>query len=354
MPLCHGLAVTKLDDIFARGFAALESGDLDEARAATAAAIEVGADEDDARRRYFEFMIPWLDEATEDDEIDELLAELGDLPEQATKLANPVAAGRIVLDLADILIDLDEIDEAELALRSLGERKDLQLDDAADALVMRAHISMEVHEDIDEALALLDQVDPSMHERLGYISLRAAVLVELDRADEAIELLRKAITREDDTELHYQLGAMLRQHGDDDEATKHLLLVRERDLVAHEVPLGAVLPRDEVEDLRRHLEDVLDTLPEPVMAKLASAAIQVERWTSEDMVRAGADPRTTLAFEGQPATDDEDDGQVDTIIVYRDAIVAQIDSDDDIPGVLALSLVEEVDRFFDLELFPGD
>ena len=108
---------------------------------------------------------------------------------------------------------------------------------------------------------------------------------------------------------------------------------------------------DEVEDLRRRVEDVLDTLPDAVMAKVASASIRVERWVSESEIRVGVDPRAPLAFVGEPGDDGE--GQVDAIIVYRDALVAQIEDDDEIFDIITLGLVEEFGRFFDLELIPG-
>ncbi|PRQ04891.1 hypothetical protein ENSA5_04690 [Enhygromyxa salina] len=346
--------MTKLASIFGRGYAALEAEDLDSVQAAMAAAIEGGADENDARLRYLEFMSGWLDEGTTEEDIQELFDGAGDLLDSALELGDAVEAARIVLDLADILVSLGDADDAEQALQALSERDDLSPEAASEARLLRAQVLLDFHQDAEEALVALDGVHPGLHEDGGYVSLRAAVLAELERVDEAVELLEQAIARDDDTELRYQLGIMLREAGTHEAALDQLLTVRARDLATHEVDAARPVPADEAEDLRRHLEDMLDTLPEPVINRVAAAAIRVERWPSEAAVRDGCDPRTALAFEGQPAGDgDDDEGQVDALVLYRDAIVAQIESDEEIVEALALGLVEEFDRYFDLELIPG-
>jgi tetratricopeptide (TPR) repeat protein len=343
--------MSKLAQIFARGIAAIEADDFEGLQAAAADANKPASD--DPRARYLHFMSIWLDESAEEEQLDELFAEASEIIEAASKHEDVSAAGRIVLDLADVLLDSEEVDEAEHAVRELLERGDLDERTAAEARLLQAQILMDFHEDVEEALVQLDGVAPAMRERPGYVSLRAAVLLELGRDDDAVGLLREAIGREDDTELRYQLGMILRQLGRADEALEHMLAVRKRDLERNEVDPNEPVPSDEAADLGRYLEDVLDSLPEPVMERVASAAIRVERWVSEAAVRNGADPRSGLAFEGTPARDD-DDGKVDSMVIYRDAIVAQIDADEEIPSLLAMNLVEEVDRFFDLELFPGD
>jgi tetratricopeptide (TPR) repeat protein len=343
---------TKLGDIFEKGYAALEAEDLDGVRAAMQAAVKSGVEEDDPRLRYLEFMSAWLDEASSEDELDEVFGGATDLLDRAGRLESSAEAARIVLDLADILIDIDEVDEAEHALRSLTERGDLEARPAGEARLLRAQVLLDKYEDPEEALALLDEVDASFAEDVGYVSLRAAVLLELDREADAIELLEREVARGGDVELRYQLGMVLRGAGQHDKAIEQLLVVREQDIARHDVDVDARLPPDEVSDLRRQLEDVLDTLPEPVLNRLATASIRVERWASEAAVRAGCDPRAALVFEGQPAGEDGE-GKVDAIVIYRDSIVAQIQVDDEIAEQLAFSLVDETDRFFDLELFPG-
>ena len=344
--------MTTLANIFGRAYAALEAEDIDGVQAAMAAAVEAGADVEDVRLRYLHFMTGWLDEEASESELEELFADTSSLLEDGVKLEDPSEAARVTLDIADILISLGDVDEAEHALRTLCDRGDLSAEAGSEARLLHAQVLLDHQEDPEEALAVLDGVHPSLHEDSGYVSLRAAVLVDLDRVSEGVALLEQALERDDDTELRYQLGIILREAEQHEAALEHLLVVRERDLATHQVDLEDPVPADEAEDLRRHLEDVLDTLPEPVINRLAAAAIRVERWVSKDAVGDGCDPRTALVFEGRPATDD-DDGQVEALVLFRDAIIALIDDDDAIIDVIALSLVEEFDRFFDLELIPG-
>jgi tetratricopeptide (TPR) repeat protein len=344
--------MTKLASIFGRAYAALEAEDIDGVQLQMVAAVEAGADEDDTRLRYLHFMTGWLDEDASETELEELFAATNGLLDAAVVLEDPVEAARIALDIADIMISIGDIDDAEHALRVLSERGDLSSETDSEARLLRAQVLLDHQEDPEEALTVLDGVHASLHEDSGYVSLRAAVLVDLERAPEGIELLEQAISRDDDTELRYQLGSILREAEDHERALEHLLLVRKRDIATHEVEVDEAVPADEADDLRRHLEEVLDTLPDPVINRVAAAAIRVERWVSEAAVRAGCDPRTAVAFEGRPS-DDDGDGQIDALVIFRDAIVALIDNDDAIIDVIALGLVEEFDRFFDLELIPG-
>lgn len=338
--------------IFARAYEALENEDFDGVLGAMAEAVEAGVGEDDPRYRYLRFMTEWLDEEATEEQLEGLFEGSSDLLDAAAELSDVAEAARITLDLADVLAQYGELDDVEHALRTLSERKGLSPEADGEARMMRAQIQLETNEDPEEALEILDGAHPSLHEDPNYVGLRAAVLSDLDRSDEAIELLSAALERSDDTELRYQLGLTLRRADRSKDAVEQLLEVRRRDLVEHGVNPDESVPTEEVEDLRRRMEDVLDTLPDPVMARVAAATIRVERWASEDAVRKGADPRTTVAFEGQPISDDSE-GQVDALVIHRDAIVAHIDDDEQIADALAYGLVEEFDRFFDLELIPG-
>ena len=223
---------------------------------------------------------------------------------------------------------------------------------AGDARLAWASLVFEAQEDPAEALAILDEASDELRERSTYASLRAALYMELDRDDEAVELLEQALARDDETELHYQLGIVLRDLDRGEEAVEHLLTVRRRDIDENEVDAAAPVDADEAKDLRRSLEELLETLPDPVLKAVATASIRVERWPSEDAVREGCDPRAALAFEGVVDSDDAD-GHVDSLVIYRDVLIGAIDFDDDIVEVFAICLAEELDRFFDLELIPG-
>ncbi|MFO7561370.1 MAG: tetratricopeptide repeat protein [Enhygromyxa sp.] len=338
--------------IFARAHEALGRDDLDGARAAADEAAAAGVDQDDPRSRHLRFMIAWLDESTGEDELEQQVAGAGDLLEAALALPDAHEAARIVIDVADALASAGEFDDAEHGLRALSEREGVSDEARSAACLIRAQILLEHHEDPEEALAILETAPALLRHDPGYLILRAATLLDLERGDEAIALLRDALAQNDEVELHYQLGLALRDAEREDEALEHLLEVRRRDIADYGVSVDEPILAEEVEDLRRRVEDVLDTLPDPVMARVASATIRVERWTSEAAVRAGADPRASLAFVGEPG-DDGAEGRVEAIVVYRDALVAQIDADEEIPDVITLGLVEEFHRFFGLELIPG-
>ena len=344
--------MTKLDGSFAKGIEALEAENLDGVRAAISAMDGAGG-VDDLRRRYLAFMSVWLDEDATEELFEGAMADADALLEGGAGLTRGEDAARVVLDVADILMNFGEIEEPDHALRQLCERDDLGAVPASEARLLRAQVALDHFEDPEEALSLLDEADPSFHTDLGYVSLRAGVLGELEREDEAIDLLERNVAASEDIELRYQLGLMLDARGRSEQAVEHLLTVRRADLVTHGVDADQAVDPDESRDLKRRLEELLETLPDPVIKRLGRASIRVERWSSEDAVKGGADPRNGLRFEGKPDSEEADDGHVDAVVIHRDAIVAMIDDDDEILDVLTVGLVVEFDRFFGLELIPG-
>lgn len=346
--------MTTLVEHFDAAITALEAQDIEGAKQARADASKAGTSSDHAALRYLDFMFEWLDgDELDEEQVMDSLGSAEALLDDAVALDEAKLAARIVLDLADILTSVGMVDEAEHALRGLGERSDLDPNDAFEALAARVEIVLDFHEDPEQAGEILAGVAESFRTDPRYISLQASVLMELDKGEEALEMLREAVAAGGDAELRYQLGVMLRAAGKPDEAIDHLLAVRTRDLVVHEVDADAAVGTDQAAELGRMLEEVIDTLPDPVIKRVASAAIRVERWASEAAIRAGADPRGTVHFEGQPDREGAEDGHVDAIVIHYDVVLVQIDDDEDIVEQLALGLVEEFDRFFDLELIPG-
>ena len=343
--------MTAVSELFDQAMGFFERGEL-EGVLGVLAKLQKVADASDARLRFLELMVA----SEEDDEFDEdpeALLEVGRaLLDDATTIGEPRHALFVVLELGGLLAAAGEVDDVEHAMRALAEREDLDEESAGDARLAWASLVFEAQEDPAEALAILDEASDELRERSTYASLRAALYMELDRDDEAVELLEQALARDDETELHYQLGIVLRDLDRGEEAVEHLLTVRRRDLDDNEVDAGAPVDADEAKDLRRSLEELLETLPDPVLKAVATASIRVERWPSEDAVREGCDPRAALAFEGVVDSDDAD-GHVDSLVIYRDVLIGAIDFDDDIVEVFAICLAEELDRFFDLELIPG-
>lgn len=344
--------MTDPSELFGRAFEALDAEDFDAVTELLEAAREAGVDASDARLRFFELMSGWLSEDLDEDRAGELFEQALALLEDAVDLEDPRDAALVTINVAEIVAFSGDVDEAEHALRALSERGDLDDETAGDARLAWARVLLDDQDDPEEALAVLEGASDSLLEDSAYASLLAAVYMELDRGDEAVELLEDALEREDETELRYQLGVILRVLDQPDAALDQLLEVRRRDLDSHEIDLDAEIDGDEAVDLQRYLEDLLETLPDAVLKSVATAAIRVERWPSEAAVREGCDPRTALAFEGEPETDD-DDGRVDALVIYRDALITAIEHDDEIIDTFAVCLAEEFDRFFDFELIPG-
>lgn len=326
--------------IFERAFAALEAGDTDKAEASLEAAKRAGVAESDPRYMHIEALI--------------CLAN-GDIEDAAELLQQAVAAKpddlRIYLDAGELLADLDELDEAEAIFRDLLARDDLGPETRTECTMLLAQIRLDhLDSDPDEALELLEQVPAEHRNDPGYVSLRAATLLAMGQIEAGIAALEAALAKADDVELRYQLGLALRAQGREEQALRELLAVRANDMREAKSTGKGKVPSEEVEDLRRRVEDVLDTLPDPILPLVASAPIDAKRWIGEDHVAAGVDPRSVIAFEGKPAAKEGDeDARLDAIIVFRDMIVDQIDDDEDIADALALGLLEELTRFFKLE-----
>jgi tetratricopeptide (TPR) repeat protein len=331
---------TDVAAIFEKAFAALEDGETEQATNLLEEAMRAGVAVDDPRYLHLQGLIAWSE---------------GDIDDAAMLLEQAVDAGpddpRIYLDAGELLADLEELDAAENVFRRLLERTDLSVETTGEALMLLAQVRLD-HTDSDpeEALELLDKVDASLQQDPAYISLRAATLLNKGDVDAALQLLEQAIAREDDVELRYQLGLACRAHGREEQALAALLAVREHDLREVGGDSDLPIPSDEIEDLRRRTEDVIDTLPDPILGLVASASIRVQRWIDEAHVRAGIDPRSAIAFDGTPATaEGAGDGELLGIVVFRDVLVDQIDDDDDIADALALGVLEELTRFFKLE-----
>ena len=326
--------------IFEQAFAALEDGETEQATASLEAVKKAGVAIDDPRYLHLQGLIAWAE---------------GEVDDAAMLLEQAVDAGpsdsRIYLDAGELLADLDELDAAEGVFRRLLAREDLAVETRGEALMLLAQVRLDHFDsDPEEALELLDQVDATLQQEPSYISLRSAALLHKGDVDQAIALLEQALEREDDVEIRYQLGLACRGHGREEQGTAALLLVREHDLRESGGDSTTPIPNDEIEDLRRRTEDVIDTLPDPILTLVAAGPIRVQRWIDEVHVRAGVDPRSAVAFEGTPTSkEDSGDGVLSGIVVFRDVLVDQIDDDDDIADALALGLLEELSRFFKLE-----
>lgn len=257
--------------------------------------------------------------------------------------------GDIYLDCAECLFLVDEIDEAEAAVRAALALPSLSSEHANEGRLLLAQIRL-ADDDPEEALEVLEQIDEELKTHPAFLAARGSALLSAGKADEAVGELRKAIAEQpDDSDLHYQVAIALEQAGDQDQARAEMLETLRLDLEAmKEDGLDVAKEPDyaEVQEIRSRLEDVFEQLPDPVLKLVASAPIKVQAHASEDQVRGGTDPRSIISFEGKAKSDDEE-AELESIVVMRDLLVSEVEDDDELEGELFYALMEEIQRFFD-------
>ncbi|MEE9386623.1 MAG: tetratricopeptide repeat protein [Nannocystaceae bacterium] len=321
-----------------RGLSAIESDDLEGAQQALEQALSLGS-EDHVGVLHLTGMLAWAS---------------GDLESASGYLMQAVDQRpnrpEVYLDCADLLLSTGhELDLAEATIRSMfsvagddGKKK-------AEGQLLLAQIRLE-DDDPEEALEILEEVDPAEREHPSHLSTRGAVLLALDRAAEAASALEEALRAEpEDPDLYYQLGVSRHSQGESAKAIDAMLKVLELDRTDLECEDPSYA---EGQRLRATLEEVMEDLPNPVLSLIASAPIIVQSLPTVDQVRAGADPRGAVSFD--PGVDDDpgdptDRPQLGRIIIMRSQVLEQADDDDDVPEVLLMELLAEVRRFFSIE-----
>ena len=226
--------------------------------------------------------------------------------------------------------------------------KGLDRDFADQARLLLAQLRLSA-DDPDQALEYLAGIHESRKEDPAFLSMQGAALLASGEFDASIELLQKALEHEpDDSDLYYQLGIALEHAGKPDEARAAMIKVRALDIKEWE-DLGEELPPEpefaETQELRSRLEDVFEELPDPVLKLVAASPITVQARATEEQVRKGINPRSTISFLGTPKTK-EDEAELEGIVVMRDILLAEVDDDDDIEGELFYALLEELQFFF--------
>ena len=325
-----------LDEIVARGLAAVETDELGEAEAALEQAQRVGG-ENHVLVLYLDGMIALAR--------GDLGHAIGYLM-QATDM-NPDRP-EIYLDCAEaLLLAGEDLAEAESIVRAALALPKLTLRQAGEAHLTLAQIRLE-GDDIDGAMAELDAVGAELRDHPAYMSTRAAALLADDRVDEALESIRRAVEHDpEDPDFQYQFALTARAAGKVDEARDAMVRVAELD--QGEAP-ARPLEDAEVQDLRARLEDVLEDLPDPILRLVASVPVEVQACATLDQVRGGLDPRSIVAFVGRPELDDQP-AQLERLVVMRDLLLDEVGDDDEIPRVLFYALMEELRIFFRYEDF---
>lgn len=321
-------------DVYRAGLDAVDALDLDAAKAALAK-VSDAAGESSIQVLHLTGMIAWAS---------------GDLEHAAGYLMQAADAGPtepdVYLDCAELELELGELDEAEAAIRVMLGMGEAPPEKADEGRLLLAQIRR-FDDDPDEALEILDEIESAVREHPYYHSARATVLLELDRAEEALAEMERAVEAEpEDPDLHWELGVAASAAGD--EVRSRAAMLRTWELDVAEGGERSEPSADERADLSGKLEGVMEDLPDELLKFVAGARIDVAAAATREQVEGGADPRNALIFSGTPATDDAD-AELGGIVVLRDVLVDMVEEDDEIPEVLFQALMVEMRRFFRLE-----
>ncbi|MEZ4429840.1 MAG: tetratricopeptide repeat protein [Nannocystaceae bacterium] len=339
-----------VDAVVDRGLTAVEEEDLERALEALDEAQRL-VGENHVRVLHLAGLIAWSE---------------GRLENAAGYLQQAVDAGaeqaEIYLDCAECLATSDQDHgEAEAVLRSLLSREGADEEAKDQAHLLLAQLRLE-DDDVDDALDELDAISDARKSDPVYLSTRAMVLAAGGRDEEAAGALERAVELEpDDADLHYQLALLRELRGEEAAARASMLRVLELDVIDGEESGYTPLSEKEREALRaRFEEDILTEVPDAVLARMATVPILVQRRATREQVAEGVNPRAPIAFHGEPARELADgslqDGTLRGIIIMRDLLLDEVDSEDDLVPVMMLSLLEELRAFFrldDLQMASG-
>ena len=218
--------------------------------------------------------------------------------------------------------------------------------DEGDARVLLARIRLD-DDDAEEALEVLEAIPPSLKEQALYHSTLADVLVDLDRTEEALQSLERAIEAEpDDPDYHHQRGLTLQSTGDVAGGVASMLRVLELDGSLRGPSSDPT--SQEIQALQEALEEAMTELPDPLIPLVASAPIKVQAHATPDQVRAGVDPRDPVFFLGRRKLADQD-AELEGIVIARDVLFDEIEDDEELVEALLVALVGELADFFDRE-----
>lgn len=321
--------------------AALEAIDSDEVEKAQVLVKELIASLDalDPRLLHVQGMYAWAE---------------GEIEEAASKLTSAVDADpkgeQVYFDCAELMLSAGlDLDVAEASLRVIVAREGLAEARADQAKILLAQVCMEqVDADPDEAIELLDAVSEATKMDVYWVSIKAAVLLDLERSDEAIKLLESTSSDPEaakNPEVHYQLGICYALAGRGEQAVEAMTRVMEIDTEEDEYdPMEA----DESRGLRACLEEVLEGIPDPLLKRIASAPIEVQTRPTPEQIAGGVDPRAFVGFDG-----DAGEQKLRAVVVMRNPLLDEIEDEEQLPEALISGLIDEFRRFFGVEELAG-
>ena len=329
-----------IEAIVRRGLEAVESEDLDGATEALEEGLRVG-NENHPELLYLQGMIAWAQ---------------GEPARASGYLLQAVDSGatnpQAFLDCAELVLAMGEdVAEAEAALHVMMELDGIGDEYKSEGKLLQAQILLEQEEsDPDGALELLEEINvDSVRNRVDFCSTRAAILFELERYDEAYQTLEKFIeTAGDESTILYQLGSYRREQGQNEKALECMLRVIELDREQDDDNGFEPLSDEESEALRSYLEEIFSEMPDELMRKVASVPIVVQERPSAAQVTQGIDPRIFVAFEAdENASTAEETAVLGKVAIMRNTLLDELEDEAEITEALTLSVVNELQRFFD-------
>lgn len=329
------------------GLTAVDEGDIEAAQRALAVVREK-LGEDHPRVHHLRGSIAWAQ-----GDMDAAQVDL-----QRAVLACPTDPD-LCLDSAELSLRVfNDLDAAERTIADLLRAPNLPADaqDEAHFMMARSMSAREEDEALEQALTHLASISSENQGEPACISLKAEVLLDLGRGQDALTLLETAIEQEgEDPDLHYLACIAAKELEQAEKITKYALR-------AHALDCESMGPEENVEDLERQeiragLEELFEDLPEKLLRMVANAPIEVVARLSVEQVKAGADPRAVVLFEGQCAShsaqgaDGSSDAKLEKIVIIRDMLIYGVEEDDpdEVGDVLLGSLASEIQRFFGLE-----
>ncbi len=329
-----------IDDVIEQGLQAVEAEDLAGAEVALDTAQGIGG-ENHVRVLHLHGLISWAK---------------GDLERAAGFLMQSVdltpSRGEIYLDAAECLLALgQDLDEAEAVIRTLLAQSDIGADALDQGRLLLAQIRLE-DDDAEEALEVLDDIRDELKVHPAYLSTRAMVLEAEGHTDQALAALRQAVVTEpDDPDLHYQLGLLLGLSGDAEASVASMVKVLELDNNDRDddpQPPPA-LSDPERATLRGEFEELLEEIPERLLKLVAPVPVTVQARPTLDQVKAGVNPRSSVAFIGTPKRGDTE-ATLEGIVLMRDLLLEEAQTEDeDLQALLFVGLFEELRAFYKLE-----